>query len=154
MVILSTTDEEFLDMNADNIVISLDDAFDYYEMSKRTVTDKPLYCYDLAKRIFTENKEKNGAHSVPFINSYAVCLNLIDEYLSQPSKSMYRSSFLKESEHQKNKIVSFLWFFEHIDGCEDFKNYEIRSMLKVLKKWCKVNGFGYTEPQVYVSDDN
>lgn len=40
-------------MIADNIVISLDDAFDYYEMSKRTVTDKPLYCYDLAKRIFT-----------------------------------------------------------------------------------------------------
>ena len=141
-------------MNTDNIVIPLDEAFDYYEMSKRIISDEPLYCYDFIKNIFVKSKEKYSGHSVPFINSYVVCLKLINEYLNHPSKSRYKLDFEQESKNASNKIVSFLWFFEHIDGCEDFKKFEIRSMLKVLKKWCVTNGFEYLEPQVYLLNDD
>ena len=140
-------------MNTDNIVISLDDAFDYYEMSKRIISDKPLYCFVISKNIFDKNKEKYSGQSIPFINSYEQCVKLIEEYLSQPSKNCFRLAFEHQSKGERNKVVSFLWFFEHIDGCADFKKFEIRNMLKVLKKWCIHNNFEYIEPQVYRTND-
>ena len=141
-------------MNTNNIVISLDDAFDYYEMSKRIISDKPIYCFVTSKNIFDKNKDKYKGQSIPFINSYEQCIKLIDEYLSLPSKNSYQLAFEHQSKKEKNKVVSFLWFFEHIDGCADFKNFEIRSMLKVLKKWCISNDFEYIDPQVYrINDD-
>lgn len=136
-------------MKTDNITISLDDAFDYYEMSKRIISDKPLYCFVISRNVFDKNKDKYKDQSVPFINSYEQCVKLIDEYLSHPSKNNYRLIFEHQSKKERNKVVSFLWFFEHIDGCEDFKKFEIRNMLKVLKKWCIANNFEYVEPQVY-----
>lgn len=141
-------------MNTNNIVISLDDAFDYYQMSKRIISDQPLYCYVITKKAFDKNKEKYRGMSIPFINSYEQCLKLIDQYLKQPSNSSYRIAFEQKSKKENNKIVSFLWFFEHIDGCADFNKFEIRSMLKVLKKWCVTNNLEYLEPKVYrITDD-
>ena len=64
--------------------------------------------------------------------------------------SQYKTDFLKISKNAKNKIISFLWFFESIDGCKDFNNFEIINVSKALKKWCKINNLKYSEPSVYV----
>ncbi len=141
-------------MNAKNVVISLDDAFDYYEMSKRVISDKPVYCFIPSKNIFYKNKDKYKDQSIPFINSYEQCVKLIDEYLKHPSKNNYRLAFEHQSKESRNKVVDFLWFFEHIDGCADFSNFEKCRMLKVLKKWCFTNNFVYVEPQVYRPDND
>ncbi len=141
-------------MDTQDIVISLDQAFDCYEYTKRIISDEPLYCYLIPERKFVKIKEKYKDISVLFPNAYRLCLELIDEYLSQPPIDQFREAYKKEAKTQRNKVVCFLWFFEHLDGCVDFQRFEIPKMTKILKKWCKHNGFAYTEPQVYrITDD-
>ena len=134
-------------MDTQNVVISLNDAFCYYELTKRKISDEPEYCYLIPERKFVKFKEKYKNISVPFLNSYRLCLELIDEYLSQPPQSCYRDAYKKEAKTQRNKVVCFLWFFEHIDGCVDFERFEIPKVGKILKKWCERNGFEYLEPE-------
>lgn len=131
-------------------IISLDDAFDCYEMSKRDISKVPLYYYDFDKKDFLKIKGDKNKNGIIFINSYELCSRLIDDYLNQSEMSQYKTDFLKISKNAKNKIISFLWFFESIDGCKDFNNFEIINVSKALKKWCKINNLKYSEPSVYV----
>lgn len=132
--------------------IPLDDAFDCYEQSKRKVTLEPLFGYDTEKKEFVKLRDKNRNVCVVFVNSYQLCSSLIEEYLSQPSMEEHRKAFKELSKNSSNKIVSFLWYFEHIDGCRDFEMFEIKRVSKALKKWCKANNFEWTEPEVYRID--
>lgn len=140
-------------------VVSLDDAFDCYEMSKRNVTKTPSYYYDTDTSEFKKIKSTMPWYSekppikdsgIVFINSYALCSSIIDNYLNQSQMSEYKKTFAKESKNSKNKIVSFLWFFERIDGCRDFNHYEMLHVAKALKEWCKLNNLAYLESRVYV----
>lgn len=133
--------------------ISLDDAFDYYELDKRTISKTPLYYYDVNLGKFKKIKGTQSCPGAIFINSYELCSTLIDQYFEQPSMEKYKSAFEKEARNARNKIVSFLWFFERIDGCSDFEHFERPRVAKVLKKWCKSNGFAYLEPTVYCIND-
>lgn len=139
-------------MNHFDVTIPLDAAFDCYQIGKRRISNVPLYCYDFKKNEFTKITEKSKENCVPFINSYTTCCNLIDEYLEQPHVKQYKEDCIKslKNARYRNKIVDFLWFFEHIDGCYDFENFEIVRMTRVLKKWCKTVGFSYIEPEIYV----
>ena len=136
-------------MNELSVTVSLDDAFDCYEMSKRQVSETPLFCYDIEKSEFVKVKNSMSSTCFLFLNAYSLCSNLIDSYLQQPGMERYRELFYEENKGAKNKIVAFLWFFEHIDGCMDFEKYEMAHVTKELKKWCKENKFLYTEPEVY-----
>lgn len=136
-------------MNDYCTTVSLDDAFDCYEVSKRNVSKDPLYYYDLEKNEFVKIKGAIKNSGIVFLNSYNLCSKLIDEYLSHPLMQEYKDSFDRVLKNTKNKIVSFLWFFEHIDGCQDFQKFEILKVEKELKKWCKSNGLEYLDPVVY-----
>ena len=139
-------------MNHFNIIIPLDVAFDCYQVGKRKVSKVPLYCYDLKNNEFIKIKGEMKETCIPFINSHTICCNLIDEYLEQPHIKQYKEECIKsiKSARYRNKIIDFLWFFEHIDGCYGFDDFEIVRMTKILKKWCESNGFSYIEPEVYV----
>ena len=136
-------------MNNLSITISLDDAFDCYEMSKRTVSANPLFYYDFEERKFVKIKNSIKNPGAVFINSYKLCSKLIDQYLGQPENKDYKSLFEKQWTKNQNKIVNFLWFFEHIDGCYNFQEYEVLCVTKELKKWCKNNNLNYLEPEIY-----
>lgn len=129
--------------------VSLDDAFDCYEMSKRNVSDAPLYYYDLAQNEFIKIKSTMTNASVVFINSYQLCSRLIDEYLNQPEMNKHKKAFSETRDRRKSKIVEFLWYFEHIDGCYGFQSFEVPRVATELKKWCKKNGLNYIESQAY-----
>lgn len=139
-------------MNDFNVVVSLDKAFDCYQVGKRKKSKVPLYFYDLKKNEFMKIKGELKENCISFINSYDICCSLIDEYLNQPHVKQYKEDCIKSIKNARysNKIVDFLWFFEHIDGCYGFENFEISRMTNVLKKWCKINGFSYLEPKVYI----
>ncbi len=134
------------------VTVSLDDAFDFYELSKRDVSKTSVFCYDPVNNEFIKIKNVIKPPCVPFVNAYELCSKLMDDYLEQPKMKEYKLAFAEEVKLAKNKIVSFLWFFENIDGCRDFRNYEINSVTRVLKKWCRNNGFDWTEPEVYCVD--
>lgn len=136
-------------MNDCIVNISLDDAFDCYEMSKRQISDTPLYYYDPVKNEFSRIKSPRKNSEIFFINSYALCSRLIDEYLDQPQMSAHKQAFKSKSKSSRNKIVDFLWYFEHIDGCCGFKSFEISRVTKELITWCKNNGLKFSEPEVY-----
>ena len=129
--------------------VSLDDAFDCYEKSKRNVSKEPLYYYDLAKNEFIKIKGTMKNTGIVFINSYQLCSRLIDEYLNQPGMNKHKKAFSETKDWRKSKIVEFLWYFEHIDGCYGFRDFEIPRVATELKKWCKKNGLNYIEPHVY-----
>lgn len=131
------------------ITISLDDAFDCYEVSKRNVSEVPLYYYDYTQKEFAKIKSTLKNPGVVFINSYQLCLKLIDEYLIQPEMEKHKRAFSKSRDRRKNRIVGFLWYFEHIDGCYGFRAFEIAKLRKELIKWCNNNDLNYIEPQVY-----
>jgi hypothetical protein len=132
-------------------IVALDDAFDCYEMSKRNISKTPLFYYDISKNVFLKIKSTIKDTGIVFINSYELCSKLIYEYLNQPEMKEYKIAF-ERLEINKNKIVSFLWFFEHIDGCYGFTKFEILIVTKELKKWCKSNGLDYLEPEVHCVD--
>lgn len=131
------------------MVLNLDDLVWLYERSKRLYSKGPRYGYDIYKEDFiviTESvKEKieMGTLSViPFINSYKVCLKIIDEYLSLPSLKDYKSDAYKAMKQKPQKeIVAFLWYFEHIDGSYSFGDFEDKRIKKIVKKWALSNGF-------------
>lgn len=135
-------------------IVSLDEAFICYEASKRQVADAPQYYYDTLTNKFERIKStmprwieepRISASGIVFINSYKLCLKLIGEYLNLPSNAEYKASFERKSGDSRNVIVDFLWFFEHIDGCVGFENFEAPRVEVELKKWCALNGLEYRD---------
>lgn len=137
--------------NFENITVSLDDAFDCYEFTKREISKTPLHYFDFTKGKFVKIKSGMKNPGVEFVNTYELCIKVIDEYLNQPRMKEYKIAFAK-AEGSRNKIVRFLWFFEHIDGCYNFEKFEITRVTKELKKWCKRNGLDYLEPEGYCAE--
>lgn len=60
-----------------------------------------------------------------------------------------RIEFEKERNQNKNKIVEFLWYFEHIDGCQDLQKFEITRVTREPAQWCRSTGLSYTLPEIY-----
>lgn len=147
-----TIDKKVIYMNNFLTTLSLDDAFDCYEMSKRTISDTPLFYYDFTANEFIKIKSAIKNPGVVFINSYKLCSRLIDEYLNQPKMNEYKILFENKTDASQNKIIRFLWFFEEIDGCYDFQKFEISKVTKELIKWCKNNGINYSKPEIYRID--
>lgn len=129
--------------------LCLDKLFDVYESTKRIISKFPTHYYDLEKNNFFKIKNPENIDGIAFINSYELCVKVIEEYLNQPSVIQYKPLFEKEVKTSKNYVVCFLWFFEHIDGCYDFEKFEFLIVEKVLKKWCKRNGLAFIESIVY-----
>lgn len=125
------------------------DLLKLYECSKRTKTDYPAFGYDIDKGHFikvTETVfkkiESGKVNVILFVNSYQVCLKIIDEYLAQPCMEDYKdgaNKVMREKEY--DKIVAFLWFFEDIDGTYSFDDFELKKVDKIVTKWAIENGF-------------
>ena len=132
------------------MILDLDKAIDIYQAAKR---DKNItYVYDSELDKFILQKTKPIPNTIPFINSFDECRRIIDIYLEQDYISKYKEdckNAIREDKYH-NKIVSFLWFFEHIDGCFDFNNYECIEICKVIKKWCKRNKIEFNPPSINV----
>ena len=143
-------------MNDFTVTIPLDVAFDWYQFGKRVISKEPVYCYNSQTNEFMKIKGELKENCIPFINSYAVCCGVIDQYLELPHIKKYKEDCLKSIKNgrYRNKIVDFLWFFEHIDGCMEFGDFEVVLLTKILKKWCKKNGFSYLDAKVYVVEGN
>lgn len=78
------------------------------------------------------------------MNTYEECLNIIDNYLAQSHMAKYRASAYSEMEkHKKGKVIGFLWYFEHIDGCYSFNSYEEKKAFERIEKWLKTNHISY-----------
>ena len=130
-------------------MIILDDAFDFYENTKREKNKETLLIYDLDRNIFSKGIKKAKKY-VPFLDSNMVCLEIINMYLNLPHISCYKNDCKRKMRESNNKVVAFLWFFDHINGCYDFGNFEISIMTKKLIEWCKSYNFEYMLPEVYV----
>ena len=140
-------------MNDLKNTVFLDDAFDCYQLGKRKISPIPLYCYDLNKNKFVKIKSELKENCIPFINSYDICCCLIDKYLDEPNVKQYKEDCIKSIKNglHKNKVVDFLWFFEHIDGCYGFEKFEIARVTEILKKWCESNELSYLEAEIYIN---
>lgn len=133
-----------------NFTLNMQKLMLLYESSKRTKNTNPTFGYDIDKEDFIKitdsvlEKMKSGKINViPFINSYELCLKIIDEYLSQPAMDKYREGAYKSMRERKHeKVVAFLWYFEHIDGTYPFGVYERKKVFKTISKWAQINGFG------------
>lgn len=133
------------------VSLKIEDLFSFYESIKRRRTDRPLYGYDIDKEKFikltdtvNEKMEQGIISVIPFINAYKVCLEIIDMYLEKDNVKEYKAGArqaMKQKRH--DKIVAFLWYFDHIDGCYPFEEFEEVIVKKELVKWCKRNGFEY-----------
>ncbi len=131
------------------MLLNIDDLIWRYECSKRTYSKEPRYGYDIYKEDFivitdsVREKIETGTLSViPFINSYKVCLKIIDEYLSSSALNDYkRGAYEAMKQKPQNEIVAFLWYFEHIDGTYSFSDFEEIRIKKIVEKWALTNGF-------------
>ena len=125
------------------------DLLKLYECSKRTVRDYPAFGYDIEKGDFIkvtetllEKIECGKVNVILFINSYQVCLKIIDEYLAQPCMESYKDGAYRSMRDKgHDKIVAFLWFFEDIDGAYSFDDFELKKVDKIVTKWAIENGF-------------
>lgn len=120
-----------------------------YEGEKRIKVKTPLHYLDLNDYSFKKIKE--ASHSGPeFICSYELCMDIINSFLNQPNMKKHKKDFSEfKKSRNTNDVVSFLWYFESIDGCHQFYKYEAPIVIKELKKWCKLNGLEYLEPDVF-----
>lgn len=148
MVILCTIEQKGYDIMKP---FEIEDLYWYYRETRHDRTEEPLYGYDIDKEKFIkltdtvkEKMEKGIISVIPFINAYKVCLEIIDMYLERDNMKEYKAGArqaMKQKRH--DKIVAFLWYFEHIDGCYPFEEFEEVIVKKELVKWCKRNGFEY-----------
>ncbi len=132
-----------------NGFVSLDEAFDCYEYSKRDYSKTPTHYYCFEKMAFRKINFEMKTPGVVFINTYETCLQVIDEYLKQPGMEKYREDFEKAPKKTHNRIINFLFYFDHLDGLCSFDRFELTMVAKILKKWCKSNGLQYLEPETY-----
>ena len=130
-------------------IISLDDAIIAYDRYKRKEKNQiSEIVYNINERQFLKAKRtvRNGSNCVSFINCHQTCLSIIEKYLNQPVIKKYKEACITEMSKSKDPVVSFLWFFEHIDGAYDFDQFENEEIIRVLKKWCEKNQFDYSLP--------
>jgi hypothetical protein len=132
-------------------MLELDEAMDFYERTKRVKGYSLFYCPETND--FECVMENIGNKNViPFIDSYSVCLRIIEMYLNTPQKQKYREECKQKMKREKNKVVSFLWFFECIDGAYNFDLYERIKVEKELKRWCANYNILYSPLEKYSVD--
>lgn len=121
-------------------VVDFESAYIHYEATKRNPTDAPSECFSLQTGLFEKIKKQTESPDwIPFINTFAVCKQIIAKYLDQPGMEEHKMRFLQLSKGAKNAIVAFLWYWEPIDGCYPFEQFERRELTKIIRKWCKSN---------------
>lgn len=132
------------------INIDIDEAMDCYIASKRTFSDIPVYGYDTEKEEFVKMKESTRKNEwvIDFINSNKIANEVIDLYLNQSGMEEHKKKF-RSFYQTGNRVTDILWYFEHIDGAYPFEDFECVYVVKLIKKWCKKNGFSFTEPVIY-----
>ncbi len=132
--------------------VEMDDLCTMYENDKRIESKSLLHYLDFSDYTFKKimSAPYKGAE---FICAYKLCMDIINSFLDQPEMKEHKKGFsdFKKS-RTTNDVISFLWYFEHIDGCHRFYRYEGPIVMKELKKWCKSNGLEYKEPAVFAVD--
>ena len=101
--------------------------------------------------MFSSSKESLGMALVS--DTYDMCRGLIKQYLETPGIARYGAECRAAMKGSANKVVSFLWFFEHIDGAYDFELYEAVAVRKAMLKYCKTNGLPFKDVSEY-SEEN
>lgn len=135
-----------------NFILSIDELIRVYWSSKRIQSDLPVRGYDIDKGDFinitdtVREKMENGTLNViPFINSYKVCLEIIDKYLSQPTIQEYSEGAYEAMKENKHcKILAFIKYFDNIDGTYSFNDFEEKQIKRTVVKWASDNGFELT----------
>ena len=127
----------------------MDELCNLYGGEKRIETKDPMHYLDLDDYKF--KKIKMAPHTgIDFICSYKLCMDIIMAFLDQPGMEEHKSGFDKfKKSRNTSDVVSFLWYFEPIDGCHQFYKYEAPIVIRELKKWCKNNKLEYIEPEIY-----
>ena len=136
-----------------DIVVNIDEAFDIYYVSRNSITNTPIYFFSFITGRFERVQGQKIFEGVAFINANNVCTEIINKYLVQAHIKPYADDYKRKAKLTHKKVTCFLNYFEHIDGCYDFEKYEINSLTKILKDWCKENNLCYTEPVVYSLDN-
>lgn len=134
-------------------ILNKEELIKLYECSKRSKRENAMFGYDIDQEKFIivtdkviEKIQSGKINVIPFINSYKVCLEIIDEYLAQPSMKAYKEGAYRIMNKEKHrKVVAFLWYFEHIDGTYSFGDYERKKVDKIITKWTLNNGFELIE---------
>ena len=134
-------------------MLNLDDAFEFYNQTKRTKT--PGLKYDKTREgFFVEGERKKkwlkdfseDDEIVDFFDSYEECVKIMNAYLETPEKNQFAEKCKAEMSGKKDKFTPFIWFFDHIDGGYNFEYYERVKIKKVIVKWCKRNDIEYVDP--------
>lgn len=142
-----------------DFVLYKGELLDLYEYTKRFDERHPPLAYDIEKEDFIkvtdtvmERIESGEISAIPFIDSYKICLEIIDEYLAQPALEEFRNGAYREMRQKSHsKIIAFLWYFEYIDDVKSFEEFESKKIDKIITKWALKNGFelkpGYDDEQ-------
>ncbi len=78
------------------------------------------------------------------VDCYAVANEVIDAYLNQNGMEEHKINF-KDFYESGNRVTDILLYFNAIDGAYPFGDFECLYVVDVIRNWCRVNGFGYTE---------
>lgn len=132
-------------------MLELDDAMEFYESTKRE-NGYFLFYYPDKNKFRALFDPDGGQTAIRFIDSNAECLKIIDSYLNSPQKRRYREECQSEMRSGKNPVVSFLWYFEHVDGAYNFGLYEKIRIEKILKAWCEKSGIMYEDLKRFSTD--
>ena len=128
----------------------LDDVITLYEHTKRNKGYSIYYDCENGSVYFSKNGEEGNTL---IEDSYTLCCEIIKMYLDQPGVSCYREECQNYLKKEKNKVVSFLWFFDSVDGAYDFELYETLFIRRLLIKYCKNNGIRFADLTEY-SENN
>ncbi len=131
-------------------MVNFDDVITEYESTKRN-KGFAIYYDTEADRVFSSSKESPGTALIS--NTYDMCYGIIRQYLETPGIAHYGTECRAAMKGSANKVVSFLWFFEHIDGAYDFEMFESVAVRKAILKYCKTNGLPFIDVSEY-SEEN
>ena len=123
-------------------MIEIDDIITEYEATKRK--QGFCICYDPKEdKVFSSKKET--AATVIITDTQELCFKIMKQYLEEPAIAPYSTECRTKMKNTSNKVVSFLWFFDHIDGAYDFELYESSAVRKAAVKKCKENGLPFVD---------
>ena len=131
-------------------MVNFDDVITEYEATKRN-KGFAIYYNSEADNVFSSSKDSADAALIS--DTYDMCCGIIKQYLETPGIARYGTECRAAMKGSANKIVSFLWFFEHIDGAHDFELFETSAVRKAMLKFCKSNGLPFKDVVEY-SEEN
>ncbi len=126
--------------------MDFDSIMDLYNYTKRDKGNSIYYDAD-KDEVYSS---KSGLEGIVLINdTNCLCNTVIKQYLEEPFICSYKEECQNCLKTAKKKVVSFLSFFDHIDGAYDFELYEALYVRKVLMRFCKANQIPYNDMNIY-----